>query len=119
MPRPWVSVERPGDTDGLSVDLASLTDVETAATRPDNGKKAILLAIEVSKVYRIEVSKVHREWLTVKPAPVLPPLPPNPAHAVIPELNSIDGQDPEYEIRMQEWAIKLRDGSRIVYPPLD
>lgn len=104
MPREWRSPDRPGDPDGLSVDRALLVQsLEHAATRPDNNKKAHLAEFGVTDVYLLALSVIPK------------PLQDNVAHAVIPELNSIDRRDPVKAMQMEEWAIALRDKARIVY----
>jgi hypothetical protein len=104
MPRQWRSPDQPGDPDGLSVDRAILvTSLESAATRTDNQKKLHLA--------EFAVADLHELGLTVTPRP----LPSNAAHAVIPELNSLDRRDPIKEKQMDEWAIALRNKAHIVY----
>ena len=97
MPRPWVSAEKRGDHDGISVDRAALTTISAAATRPDNGNKAHLCEFGVKDVRRLR--------LTVEPKQLLN----SPAHSVIPELNSIDRRNQVKELWMEEQAIALRD----------
>lgn len=105
MPRKWVSDERPGDPDGISVNRALLTDVETAATRPDNQKKI--------PVAEFGVADVTGLGLSVEPKP----LNVDRSHAVIPELNSLDRRDMVKEAQMDEWAHALRENAIIVYDP--
>ena len=107
MPRAWVSEERRGDYDGLSVNRAMLTDIETAATRPDTGQKVHLAEFGVSDVQQV--------GLTVVPKPLVN----DRSHAVIPELNSNDRRDLKKEARMEEWAIALRDRAILVYEAPD
>ena len=104
MPRPWQSDEHPGDTDGISINRASLTDAVTASRRPDNGEHVPLAEFAAADVYRL--------GLSVRGAP----LPEDPSHAVIPELNSVDRRDTEKERKMEEWALALRKCSRLIKP---
>ncbi|MGC8560812.1 MAG: hypothetical protein ACP5O1_09050 [Phycisphaerae bacterium] len=95
---------RPRDTDGISVNRASLTDEIKASTRPDNGER-----IPMAK---FAVADVHRIGLTVLPKP----LPNDRSHAVIPELKSEDRQDTEKEKMMEQWAMELRNCSTLIRP---
>ncbi len=104
MPRPWQSDERLGDSDGISINCALLTDAVTASRRPDTGERVPLAEFAASDVYRI--------GLSVRGAP----LPKDPSHAVIPELNSLDRRDTEKEQKMEEWALALRNCSRLIRP---
>jgi hypothetical protein len=104
MPRPWVSEDKPGDFDGLSVDRAALTNIDTAATMPQSGKKVHLCEFGMKDVLRLKLTVKSKPWL-----------PNNPAHSVIPELNSLDLRDPAKEVIMQEQAIALRDSAVLVY----
>ncbi len=104
MPRPWQSDERPGDTDGISINRASLTDAVTTSRRPDNGEYVPLAEFTASDVYRI--------GLHVRGAPLLL----DPSHALIPELNSLDRRDTEKERKMEEWALALRNCSQLIKP---
>ncbi len=104
MPRPWKSDEHPGDTDGISINRASLTDAVTASRRPDTGEHVPLAEFAAADVYRT--------GLSVRCAP----LPEDPSHAVIPELNSVDRRDREKEQKMEEWALALRKCSRLIKP---
>ncbi len=104
MPRPWQSPDRPGDTDGISVNRASLTDAITASRRPDTG--------ECVPMARFAVTNVLDIGLTVGPEP----LPDDLSHAVIPELNSLDRRDSAKEKEMEEWAMALRNCSTLIRP---
>ena len=104
MPRRCQSPERPGDTDGISVNRASLTDPITASRRPDNGVRIPMARFSASSVYRI--------GLSVRPCPTEQDI----SHAVIPELNSLDRRDPEKEKLMDEWAMALRNCSTLIRP---
>lgn len=104
MPRLWQSPERPGDTDGISVNRAFLTDQVKASRRPDKGERVPMA--------QFAVSDVHRIGLNVEPKP----LPQDTSHAVIPELNSLDRRDTEKEKQMEEWAIALRNCSQLIRP---
>lgn len=103
MPRVWKSEERRGDFDGISIDRAALTTIDAASTMPNSGKKAHLCEFGAKDVRRLN--------LTVQPKP----LPSNPAHSVIPELNSLDHRDAAKERIMEEQAIALRDIAILVY----
>ncbi len=102
MPRPWVTVEKPGDVDGLSVNRASLISEFDASKRSDTGERLPMARFAVAEVYRI--------GLTVRPAPSLDDL----SHAVIPELNSLDQRDSEKATQMEEWALALRNCSVLI-----
>lgn len=85
--RPQVAAFLPThqDIDGLSVDIASLTTIEKAAT--GRGKRY--------HVARLHVGTIRKELeLHVLARPILPGnaegYPENPAHAIIPELNRQD-----------------------------
>lgn len=104
MPRPWQSPEHPGDTDGISVNRASLTDAITASRRPDTGERMPMAQFSASDVYRINLS--------VRPCP----LKQDSSHAVIPELNSLDRRDSAKEKEMEEWAMALRNCSTLIRP---
>jgi hypothetical protein len=101
MPRPWISEDRKGDSDGLSVSRASLTSAASAAIRPDKGIKCPLA--------EFGVQDVHRLGLTVVAKPNVTDL----GHALIPELNSISQRDPAKETLMKEWAMTLRNNSTL------
>jgi hypothetical protein len=103
MPRPWKSEEDQGDKDGLSVNRASMVEIDRAATMPHNGKKAHLAEFGVEDVKGLN--------LTVEPKPLRD----DPSHAVIPELNSLDRRAPAHEASMEEWAMALRDCATLVY----
>ncbi len=104
MPRPWQSNERPGDTDGISVNRATLINEIEASKRPDTGERVPMA--------RFVVTDVRRIGLSVRPAP----LPNDVSHAVIPELNSLDRRDAAKEKRMEEWALALRNCSVLIRP---
>ncbi|HVV73323.1 MAG TPA: hypothetical protein VHI52_17760 [Verrucomicrobiae bacterium] len=103
MPRVWESDEKPGDCDGVSVDRKGLTTVEAAAVVPHSGKRA--------HVCELGVGHVVARGLKVGAKPERT----NPAHAVIPELNSVDRRDPVKERVMNEHAIFLRDRAVLVF----
>jgi len=103
MPRPWESEEKPGDKDGISVDRVELTTMELASIMPHSGKKA--------HVCEFGVCDILRRGLTV----VAKPIDGNPAHAVIPEMNSLDCRNIEKEKAILEHAIALRDCAVMVY----
>lgn len=67
-----------GDTDGLSIDREKLTTLQTAAW---NKRKQ-----STDNLARLTMPDIAAASCTVKPAPIAD----NPAHALIPELNSID-----------------------------
>lgn len=104
MPRPWQSPKYPGDTDGISVNRASLTDAITASRRPDTGERIPMAQFSASDVFRINLS--------VRPCPLKQDI----SHAVIPELNSLDRRDSAKEKKMEEWAIALRSCSTLIRP---
>ena len=101
-PRPLGELGR-DDRDGLSLSRASLTTIDVVATKPGSNKKY--------HVCRLEVADVMQLGLTVVPMP----LPENPAHAVIPELNSCDLKDSVKQTKIQEWALALRDKAVLIY----
>lgn len=103
MPRPWVSEDRPGDYDGLSVNRACLTNIETAATRPDNGQKVNLVEFGVADLHEFGLSIVPK------------PLKADKSHAVIPELNSLDHREPAKLAIMEERAFALRKRAVLVF----
>jgi hypothetical protein len=94
---------RPDDHDGISVNRAKLVTIDAAAIMPHSGKKAHLC--------RVNVEDVHQLGMTVIPKP----LSGNLAHAVIPEMNSRDLNDPPKQHRIEEWAIALRNKAVLVY----
>ncbi|MBV8781242.1 MAG: hypothetical protein JO353_07580 [Phycisphaerae bacterium] len=102
MPRPWVSEDRRGDYDGISVNRAALIDLETAARRPDNGEKAHVAEFAVSDAVDL--------GMTVQPQPLAT----DRSHAVIPELNSIDLRDVQKAVKIDEWAIALRNKATLI-----
>jgi hypothetical protein len=103
MPRSWVSEDRPGDVDGLSVTRPRLTPVEDAATCPRTGKNFHVAEITVELVTALDLSVEPR------------PLPHDRGHSIIPELNSLDQRDPVREMWMKERAMQLQDNARMVF----
>ncbi len=95
---------RARDEDGISVNRASLTDAVTASRRPDSGERIPMAQFAASDVYRIGLSVLPR------------PTERDISHAVIPELNSLDHDDPEKKKRMDEWAMALRNCSTLIRP---
>lgn len=102
MPRAWVSDANHGDEDGISVNRAALTDLKTASTRPDNGERTDLAEFGVADVVSIGLTVAAK------------PLPCDPSHAVIPELNSVDLRDPKKAAHIAERALALRDRARLL-----
>ena len=102
MPRAWVSKDRPGDTDGLSVTRAKFTTPRDASICPIHGTKYHVAKLTVQFVQGLELSVKKK------------PLHLDPGHAIIPELNSLDRQDPDKETWMKEKAKQLRDHATMV-----
>jgi len=102
LPRPWESEESPGDTDGLSVTRAKFTTPQVASICPITRKKYHVAELTVRFVQGLELSVKKK------------PLPHDPGHAIIPELNSLDRRDADKETRMKEKAIQLRDHATMV-----
>lgn len=103
MPRAWVSEERPGDIDGLSVTRRLLTTLEQAATCPITGRKFHVAQIMVEFVESLDLSVESR------------PVAHDRGHSIIPELNSLDRRYQDGEVWMQERAKQLRDNAEIVF----
>ena len=103
MPRPWISEDRPGDVDGLSVTRPLLTTLEQAATCPVTGRKYHVAQIMVEFVGSLDLSVESR------------PVAHDRGHSIIPELNSRDRRNQEREVWMQERAKQLRDNARMVF----
>lgn len=104
MPRPWKSEKLPGDTDGLSVSLASKSTIKIASTSSCTGRRLCLARFPA----RIAMDR----GLSVVPQPTNDDL----GHAVIPELNSTARRDPNKEKIIEEHAIALRDAATVVWP---
>jgi len=102
MPRAWVSEDRPGDTDGLSVTRSKFTTPQAASICPIHGTQYHVVELKVRFVQGLDLSVEKK------------PLPHDRGHAVIPELNSLDRRDTDKEIWMKEKAKQLHAHARMV-----
>lgn len=102
VPRPWVSEEKQGDSDGLSVNRACLVEAEEASKRPDNGDPQHLASFEASVAFDLGLS------ITPKESPI------QQGESVIPEMNSIAMLDEAQAKQIDDWAVALRDAAVMV-----
>jgi hypothetical protein len=105
-PRPWQDEEKPGDTDGLSISRAWISSVETASTCPFTSRQLGLASVATATLEHLE--------LTIKPQPTEH----DGGHALVPELNSIQGKEPNYQLWIEEKAIALRNAATVVLESL-
>ncbi len=102
------------DTAGLSVEITSRTTAEASRTRMTPNIRYRLLSLVISDI-RAESIKSASEQLI--PLDVIEdPLPENPAHALIPQLNWIDydSKVPKKKAAIRECAEKLTGLSKWV-----
>ena len=95
-PRPWRSVENPGDSDGISVSDSRLTTAVQASICPRTNRSRSVVSVSIEEVVRLN--------LTLK----LSPEDHDPGHSLIPELNSLDARDNRRaEVWIEETALAL------------
>jgi len=102
-PREWVSSDRPGDLDGLSVFRKKIASIEAAATRPDNGEKQHVAVFPAKIVFDL--------GLNINPKPD----PAEAGEALILELKSSPPGTDHDLVQIEEWAIAIRDSASIIY----
>jgi len=105
-PRPWKSDDKPGDTDGLSISRAWISSVEVASTCPFTSRQLSLASVAAATVTDLELS--------IEPKPTDHDV----GHALIPELNSISGQDSDYQRWIDEQAFALRNAATVILETL-
>ncbi len=93
------------DMDGLSVSQAGISSIEIASTSPRTGKRLCLAEFPTAVVTGRGLTVVPRETEH------------DPGHAVIPELNYADRQDPELEAVMEEHVEAIRMSSKLAWEP--
>jgi len=93
------------DTDGLSVSQAGVSSIEVASTSARTGKRLCLA--------EFPTASATKRGLTV----VAKPTDHDPGHAVIPELNHLDRQDPDREAVMEEHAGAIASAATLAWTP--
>lgn len=93
------------DADGLSVSQAGISSIEVASTSARTGKRLCLA--------EFPTAKATDRGLTIEPKPTAH----DPGHAVIPELNHLDRQDPVREAVMEEHAEAIASAATLAWTP--